>query len=164
MGNNPGDVQFVQVATTFDAVEEAEALASSAVKARLAACAQAEGPVTSVYRWDGAVQKDEEWRVTFKTTVALADQLTEYIVREHSYDVPELLVTPSDRRTPEVPGVDSERDRAGVITRMVDPRGGRPSARSAHTKLAAHQSVRPYRCRSECAHHLVACRLDPRLL
>ncbi|MFI2363047.1 divalent-cation tolerance protein CutA [Promicromonospora sp. NPDC019610] len=94
MANDPGDVKFVQVAATFDAVEEAEALASSAVEARLAACAQAEGPVTSVYRWDGAVQKDKEWRVTFKTTAARADRLTEYIMREHSYDVPEVLVTP----------------------------------------------------------------------
>ena len=94
MANNPVDVEFVQVATTFDVVKEAEALASSAVEARLAACAQAEGPITSVYRWDGAVQKDKEWRVTFKTTASLADRLTKYIVREHSYDVPEVLVTP----------------------------------------------------------------------
>ncbi|WP_129789944.1 divalent-cation tolerance protein CutA [Promicromonospora panici] len=94
MAEDPGEVEFVQVATTFDAVEEAEALAASAVQARLAACAQTEGPVTSVYRWDGAMQKDKEWRVTFKTTAALAERLTEYIVREHSYDVPEVLVTP----------------------------------------------------------------------
>lgn len=60
MAKDPGEVEFVQVATTFDAVEEAEALAASVVQARLAACAQTEGPVTSVYRWDGAVQKDKE--------------------------------------------------------------------------------------------------------
>jgi periplasmic divalent cation tolerance protein len=94
MANNPGEVEFVQVATTFDAVEEAEALASSAVQARLAACAQSEGPVISVYWWDGAMQRGKEWRVTFKTTAALADRLIEHIVREHSYDVPEVLVTP----------------------------------------------------------------------
>ena len=94
MANSPGDVEFVQVATTLDAVEAAEALAASAVQARLAACAQAEGPVTSVYWWDGAVQADKEWRVTFKTTAALADRLIEHIVREHSYDVPEVVVTP----------------------------------------------------------------------
>jgi periplasmic divalent cation tolerance protein len=94
MAKDSGEVEFVQVATTFDAVEEAEALASSAVQARLAACAQSEGPITSVYWWDGAVQRDKEWRVTFKTTAALASRLTEYIVREHSYDVPEVLVTP----------------------------------------------------------------------
>jgi periplasmic divalent cation tolerance protein len=94
MANNPVGVEFVQVAPTFDALEEAEALASSAVETRLAACAQAEGPVTSVYRWDGTIQKDKEWRVIFKTTAALADRLTEYIVREHSYGVPEVLVTP----------------------------------------------------------------------
>lgn len=94
MANNPGDVEFVQIATTFDAVAEAETLALSAVEARLAACAQAEGPLTSVYWWDGAVQTDKEWRVTFKTTAALAERLTEYIVREHPYEVPEVLVTP----------------------------------------------------------------------
>ncbi|WP_460889583.1 divalent-cation tolerance protein CutA [Promicromonospora xylanilytica] len=92
MANNP--VELVQVATTFDAVEEAERLASSAIEARLGACAQVEGPLTSVYRWDGAVQKAEEWRVTFKTTAALAGRLTEHIVSKHSYDVPEVLVTP----------------------------------------------------------------------
>lgn len=94
MANNPVDVDFVQVASTFDAVEKAEALASSAVEARLAACAQLEGPLTSVYWWDGAVQRDREWRLTFKTTAALADRLTEHIVHEHTYDVPEVVVTP----------------------------------------------------------------------
>lgn len=94
MANNSGEIEVVQVATTFDAVAEAETLASSAVEARLVACAQVEGPVTSVYRWEGAVLKDKEWRVTFKTTAALADRLTDYIVTEHSYEVPEVLVTP----------------------------------------------------------------------
>lgn len=94
MPSVPDDVEFVQVATTFDAEEEAESLAMAAVEARLAACAQTEGPIISVFRWEGGMQKEREWRVAFKTTAALADRLTEYIVREHSYDVPEVVVTP----------------------------------------------------------------------
>jgi periplasmic divalent cation tolerance protein len=94
MSNIPGDVEFVQVATTFDAEEDAEALALAVVEARLAACAQTDGPITSLFRWDGAIQKEREWRVTFKTTAALADRLTEHIVSEHSYDIPEVVVTP----------------------------------------------------------------------
>ncbi|WP_460701588.1 divalent-cation tolerance protein CutA [Myceligenerans halotolerans] len=94
MSNTPGEAQLVQLATTFDAEEEAGDLAVSAVEARLAACAQTEGPITSVFHWDGAVQKEREWRVTFRTTAALTERLTEYIVREHSYEVPEVVVTP----------------------------------------------------------------------
>lgn len=94
MSNIPGAAEFVQVATTFDAEEEAEGLAVSAVEARLAACAQTEGPITSVFHWEGAVQQEKEWRVTFRTTAALAGRLTEYIAREHSYEVPEVVVTP----------------------------------------------------------------------
>ncbi|MFI6423730.1 divalent-cation tolerance protein CutA [Promicromonospora sp. NPDC050880] len=94
MANTPDHADIVQIATTFDAVEEAEALSRSVVEARLAACAQTDGPITSVFRWDGAVQTEQEWRVTFRTTAALAEQLVEHIVREHSYDVPEVVVTP----------------------------------------------------------------------
>jgi len=95
------DVELVQVATTVDTVEAAQAIASSAVGRRLAACAQTEGPITSVYRWDGAVQTDTEWRVVLKTTAALAERLTEHLVREHSYEVPEVVVTPLIGGNPE---------------------------------------------------------------
>jgi len=61
------------VLTTTDAAEKAEALARGAVAARVAACAQISGPVTSVYRWRGAVETAAEWRVQFKTTAARYD-------------------------------------------------------------------------------------------
>ncbi|MBL0886877.1 divalent-cation tolerance protein CutA [Myceligenerans indicum] len=93
MSNIPGDATFVQVATTFDAEKDAEDLAGSVVEARLAACAQIDGPILSMFRWEGAMQKEREWRVTFKTTAALAEPLTERIVSEHPYDVPEVVVT-----------------------------------------------------------------------
>ena len=60
-------VGHVRVEITAGSSEEARRLADAAVEARLAACAQISGPITSVYRWEGSIQADEEWRVVFKT-------------------------------------------------------------------------------------------------
>ncbi|MEV1006406.1 divalent-cation tolerance protein CutA [Streptomyces sp. NPDC049881] len=82
------------VLTTIDSRDDAEELARSAVAARLAACAQVEAPVTSVYRWQGEVRVDEEWRVTFKTTAARYPALEAHLKAEHSYSNPEIIATP----------------------------------------------------------------------
>jgi periplasmic divalent cation tolerance protein len=85
--------EAVTVTTTIDDRDKAEALARLAVSERLAACAQVSGPVTSVYWWRGEVEDAAEFTVTFKTTVALAEALVTRLKAEHSYDVPEILVT-----------------------------------------------------------------------
>ncbi|MFI7273918.1 divalent-cation tolerance protein CutA [Streptomyces sp. NPDC049879] len=82
------------VLTTIDSRDDAEELARSAVAARLAACAQVEAPVTSVYRWQGEVRVDEEWRVTFKTTAARYAALEAHLKAEHNYSNPEIIATP----------------------------------------------------------------------
>jgi periplasmic divalent cation tolerance protein len=84
----------LQVVTTTDTREEADRLARSAVEHRLAACAQLVGPVTSTYRWEGAVQTATEWQCVLKTTAARFDELREHLEREHSYDTPEIVATP----------------------------------------------------------------------
>src|SRR5437773_10580059 len=59
--------QYCQVVTTTDSRDAAEALSKSAVEARVAACGQVSGPITSTYWWEGKVETAEEWRITFKT-------------------------------------------------------------------------------------------------
>ncbi|MEV6193233.1 divalent-cation tolerance protein CutA [Streptomyces sp. NPDC051920] len=82
------------VSTTTDAAEKAESLARGAVAARVAACAQVSGPVTSVYRWQGAVESAAEWTVVFKTTAARYPALEKYLRDAHDYDTPEIVATP----------------------------------------------------------------------
>lgn len=82
------------VLTTTDAAEKAEALARGAVAARVAACAQISGPVTSVYRWEGAVETASEWRIQFKTAAARYPALEAYLLGAHDYDTPEIIATP----------------------------------------------------------------------
>ncbi|MEV1292420.1 divalent-cation tolerance protein CutA [Pseudonocardia sp. NPDC049635] len=82
------------VVTTTDSEAAARDLAAGAVAARLGACAQVAGPVTSVFRWDGAVQTETEWRVEIKTADDRVDALTHHLRQRHTYDVPEIIATP----------------------------------------------------------------------
>jgi periplasmic divalent cation tolerance protein len=82
------------VLTTTDTPESAAALARSAVEARFAACAQIDGPLTSVYRWQGEIATDREWRVTFKTTAARYADLEAHLRAVHTYDTPEIVALP----------------------------------------------------------------------
>jgi periplasmic divalent cation tolerance protein len=66
----------------------------TAVDAKGAACAQIDGPIMSVYRWEGAVQTDREWRVLYKTTAARFPALEAQIRSVHDFDTPEIIATP----------------------------------------------------------------------
>lgn len=83
----------VIVTTTAGSEAAARELAQDVVAARLGACAQVV-PVTSVYRWEGAVHIDPEWRVEIKTSADRAGALTAHLRERHPYDVPEIVVTP----------------------------------------------------------------------
>jgi periplasmic divalent cation tolerance protein len=88
------DPQHCQVITATDSREVAEALADTAVAARLAASAQVAGPIRSTYWWQGEVVTAEEWRVTFRTTVARYAALEEHIRARHNYEVPGVVCVP----------------------------------------------------------------------
>ncbi|MFR9674668.1 divalent-cation tolerance protein CutA [Streptomyces sp. TR06-5] len=85
--------ETLTVLTTIDSAEKAETLARGAIERRVAACAQINGPVTSVYRWEGTVQADPEWQVLFKTAAARYSALEAYLGEAHDYDVPEIIAT-----------------------------------------------------------------------
>jgi periplasmic divalent cation tolerance protein len=82
------------VLTTVGSEEEAGLIAGVLVERKLAACVQVVGPITSRYRWRGAVEEEREWQCLAKTTRA-AYEAVEAAIREiHSYDEPEIIATP----------------------------------------------------------------------
>jgi periplasmic divalent cation tolerance protein len=87
-------VSTVVVTTTVDSEDAAAQLSDTAVRLRLAACAQVTGPVTSTYRWQERVETTREWRIVFKTSDVASPALIEHLCRIHPYDLPEVLVTP----------------------------------------------------------------------
>jgi periplasmic divalent cation tolerance protein len=85
---------FVEIHTTFESRQEAAACAERLVAGRLAACVQLDGPVTSTYRWQAAVETAEEWRCSCKTTLGRRDACIEAILAGHPYQTPQLTVVP----------------------------------------------------------------------
>ena len=87
------DVEHVVVTTTVEDQEQATKFSNLIVSKRLAACVQSL-PIYSVYRWRGNIESANEHLLIAKTRAELADDLMELIKANHSYEVPELTVTP----------------------------------------------------------------------
>ena len=85
-----GDDAIV-VLTTAGRQEEAASIAASLVERHLAACVQVISGMTSFYRWEGAVERSEEWLVIVKTTSARYDDVEQAIREAHSYSTPEVV-------------------------------------------------------------------------
>ncbi|MDQ3851079.1 MAG: divalent-cation tolerance protein CutA [Actinomycetota bacterium] len=81
-----------QCESTTDSQEEAQRIAHALVERRLAACVHVVGPIRSTYRWEGAVENEEEWLLRIKTTEGLVQRVKAAVAELHSYDEPELLV------------------------------------------------------------------------
>ncbi|WP_248961871.1 divalent-cation tolerance protein CutA [Sphaerisporangium perillae] len=86
--------QYVQVQVAVDDHATAAELARSAVSARLAACAQIVGPITSTYRWKGRVETAEEFLLLMKTTRERSGELAEHLRQAHPYETPEIICLP----------------------------------------------------------------------
>ncbi len=85
---------YIQVVTTTERKEDAEAIARTLVADRLAACAQVLGPVSSTYRWKGNVETSQEWQCWAKSRKALYPDIEQTIRRLHPYEEPEILAVP----------------------------------------------------------------------
>lgn len=88
------DMEFCQAVVTFDDREKADALARILVEERLAACAQIDGPIESVFWWEGKAQTETEWRMEVKTRTALLDAVSARVNELHDYDVPQVVAVP----------------------------------------------------------------------
>jgi periplasmic divalent cation tolerance protein len=72
-------------------VEDAEFIARELVERHLAACVNIVPGVTSIYRWRGEVERNEEVQLVIKTSAERFEALREAIVKLHTYELPELI-------------------------------------------------------------------------
>ena len=87
------DSNHYVVHTTVDSRERADAMATMMVNEGIAACVHIV-PIQSVYRWKGAVEHADEFRLEAKTTSEHVDQLMEFVRGAHPYDTPEIIALP----------------------------------------------------------------------
>jgi periplasmic divalent cation tolerance protein len=87
--------QPILIYTTFPTLEDARRVGDALVAARLAACVNAFPGMISIYEWKGTRQEDNEVAMIIKTRAGLADQVMAETKKLHPYEVPALLVLPT---------------------------------------------------------------------
>ncbi|MCG5244182.1 divalent-cation tolerance protein CutA [Azospirillum doebereinerae] len=85
---------------TAGSKEEALRIGRALVEERLAACANVLDGMTSVYRWNGAVEEAPEAVLIAKTRAELFDRLAERVRALHSYDTPCVVELKLERGNP----------------------------------------------------------------
>jgi periplasmic divalent cation tolerance protein len=85
------------VMTTVADAGEGESLARLIVEARLAACVQILPKMTSVFFWEANIQTETEHLLLIKTLEEKFDELSEFIRKNHSYDVPEIVAIEAEK-------------------------------------------------------------------
>ena len=88
--------QPVLIYTTFPNLAEAKRVGAVLVESRLAACVNAFPGMVSIYEWKGTTQEDDEVAMIIKTRKGLADEVMAETARLHPYEVPALLVLPTE--------------------------------------------------------------------
>jgi periplasmic divalent cation tolerance protein len=69
----------------------ARRIADALVEERLAACVSVLPGLRSVYRWQGAIQREDEVLLLIKTTRERVEPLTARVASLHPYELPELV-------------------------------------------------------------------------
>ena len=91
---------FSAAFVTVPNMEVAEKLASGLVTSKLAACVNIIPGLTSVYEWEGKVEKDSELLLMIKTRTDRVDELSAWVKGNHPYDVCEVISTKIDNGNP----------------------------------------------------------------
>ncbi|MHB1116162.1 divalent-cation tolerance protein CutA [Sideroxydans sp.] len=86
--------EVLLVVTTLPDRATAERIAEALVTARVAACVNVLAECTSVYRWQGKVERAGEVPLLIKTTREAYARLEATLRTMHPYDVPEIVALP----------------------------------------------------------------------
>ena len=85
------NAEIAVVLASVPDLEVGRRLARTLLQERLIACANLVPGVTSLYRWEGAVQEEDESLVVMKTRSELVPRLIARIPELHPYELPEVL-------------------------------------------------------------------------
>ncbi len=91
MPDHMSDIVTVSIACANEA--EAQSLTGLLITAHLAACVQSH-EIRSTYRWKGEIDTSDEIMLIAKTLADRLPMLEALVKAHHSYEVPEILVTP----------------------------------------------------------------------
>ena len=108
------DEKLSWVYMTCGSLDEARKLGQVLLEKNLTACVNILDGMRSLYRWEGAVQEDQESVLIAKTRHDLMDELTETVNSNHSYECPYIIELPIDMRNPEFLNGLFQKPRGGI--------------------------------------------------
>ena len=82
------------IISTAPDLATAQTIARTLVEEQLVACVNIVPQVHSIYRWEGAIQEDQEVLMVIKTSSSMTDQVCTRIEALHPYEVAEAIVLP----------------------------------------------------------------------
>lgn len=85
--------EFSIAYVTTPTEEVAKRLAQGLVESKMAACVNIVPSVTSIYKWKGEIQNDQEVLMIIKTKTTRVPDITTYIRKNHPYEVCEVITT-----------------------------------------------------------------------
>lgn len=81
------------ITTTIDNKDIATQISTALLQDHLVACVQSH-TIQSQYHWNGTLETSEEILLQMKTKTSLFEEVKVQIEALHSYDVPEIIMTP----------------------------------------------------------------------
>ena len=87
--------------TTLSADHDVDALARTLIGERLAACVNILPTMRSIYAWQGAIESADERQLVIKTSGDRLRELEARLRELHPYEVPEFLVLPIIKGSPD---------------------------------------------------------------
>lgn len=88
-----GPNEYCIVLTTCPSQEEADKIATMLIHEHLAACVQVMA-ILSYYEWKGRVNSDSERLLFIKARAENYERIESLILKNHSYEVPEIVQVP----------------------------------------------------------------------
>ncbi len=88
--------RVVLIYTSFPGLDDAKRVGEALVTARLAACVNMFPGMISIFEWQGAREEAAEVAMIIKTRAALVETVLAETKRLHPYELPALLVLPTE--------------------------------------------------------------------
>lgn len=96
MGVQPTLIVFLMsqlsvILTTLPNIQIADEISEYLVEKELAACVAVIGPIKSVYKWEGKIEKNHEFILKIKCSSTNEVRLIEELKKVHPYKTPEII-------------------------------------------------------------------------
>ncbi|MBT5167138.1 MAG: divalent-cation tolerance protein CutA [Opitutales bacterium] len=77
--------------TTVESEDDARSIANALIDERIAACVQIDGPIESIYNWEGKRCSSTEYRLSIKVLEDQLEATRKRVQNLHSYDTPQWI-------------------------------------------------------------------------